>query len=72
MRETISISLSEEIKTELDEAVQAEGLTRSDVVRQALRDYLFLRKFRTLRAEMMTEAQSQGIFTEEDVFKIVS
>ena len=72
MRETISISLSKEIKTELDEVVQAEGLTRSDVVRQALRDYLFLRRFRTLRAEMMTEAQSQGIFTDEDVFKIVS
>ncbi len=72
MRETISISLSEEIKSELDEAVQAEGLTRSDVVRQALRDYLFLRKFRALRAEMMTDAQSQGIFTDEDVFKIVS
>ena len=72
MRETISISLPEEVKSELDAAVRAEGLSRSDVVRQALRDYLFLRKFRLLRAEMMTKAEAQGIFTDEDVFTRVS
>ena len=72
MRETISISLSEEIKAELDDAVKAEGLSRSDLVRQALKEYLFLRGFRALRAEMISHAQARGIFTDEDVFKNVS
>lgn len=72
MRETISVSLPEEIKNELDEAVREEGLSRSDLVRQALRDFLFLRRFRTLRARMMSQAQTQGIFTDEDVFEHIS
>lgn len=72
MRETISISLPEDVKAELDRATQAEGLSRSDLVRQALRDYLFFRRFRLLRSQMMSRAQSQGIFTDEDVFDRVS
>jgi len=72
MRETISISVSEEIKADLDEAVRSEGLSRSDLVRQALREFLFLRRFRALRSEMISHAQSQGIFTDDDVFNTVS
>jgi metal-responsive CopG/Arc/MetJ family transcriptional regulator len=72
MRETISISLPEEIKSELDEAVQEEGLSRSDLVRRALKDYLFIRRFRSLRARMITQAQARGLFTDDDVFEQVS
>jgi len=72
MRETISISVSEEIKADLDEVVRAEGLSRSDLVRQALKEFLFLRRFRALRSEMISHAQSQGIFTDDDVFDSVS
>ncbi len=38
MRESISISLPEDLKAELDEAVRAEGVSRSDVVREAVRE----------------------------------
>jgi metal-responsive CopG/Arc/MetJ family transcriptional regulator len=72
MRETITISLPEEIKTELDKIVRSEGISRSDVVRESLRDYLFIRRFRLLRTKMLAKAQSQGIFTDEDVFKRIS
>ncbi|NBC15815.1 MAG: ribbon-helix-helix protein, CopG family [Bacteroidetes bacterium] len=72
MRKTVSISLPNALKGQLDEAAQEEGLSRSDVVRQALSDYLFIRRFRRLRARMMSRAQAQGIFTDEDVFEQVS
>ncbi|MEM1042891.1 MAG: YlcI/YnfO family protein [Bacteroidota bacterium] len=72
MRDTVSISLPKEVKAELDAAVEQEGLSRSDLVRQALRDYLFVRRFRQLRASMMSRAQAQGIFTDDDVFGRVS
>lgn len=72
MRETVSISLPEEIKTELDKAVREEGLSRSDIVRQAINDFLFIRQFRSLRARMMSQAHAGGVFTDEDVFKRVS
>ena len=72
MRQTVSISLPDELKGQLDEAAQEEGLSRSDVVRQALSDYLFIRRFQRLRARMMSRAQAQGVFTDEDVFEQVS
>lgn len=76
MRETITISVPEEIKAELDKVVRDEGISRSDIVRESLRDYLFMRRFRQLRAKMLAKAkakaQAQGVFTDEDVFKRVS
>lgn len=72
MRKTVSVSLPENLKQQLDEAAEEESLSRSDVVRQALSDYLFVRRFRALRARMMSRAQAQGVFTDEDVFDQVS
>jgi len=72
MRQTISISLPEDIKRELDRATSAEGSTRSEIIREAIRDYLFVQRFRSLRRGMMRKAQSRGVFTDEDVFKRVS
>ena len=72
MRETITISVSEEIKAELDKVAYDEGISLSDIVRESLRDYLFTRRFHQLRAKMLVRAQAQDIFTDEDVFKRVS
>jgi metal-responsive CopG/Arc/MetJ family transcriptional regulator len=72
MRETVSISLSQEIKAALDEVVDEEGVSRSDLVRQAIQDFLFVRRFRRLRQELIPYAESQGIYSDEDVFKRVS
>ncbi|MBS3965904.1 MAG: ribbon-helix-helix protein, CopG family [Truepera sp.] len=72
MRENISISLPQDLKNELDRFIQAEGVSRSDLVREALREYLFTRKFRALRRQLMPYAEAQGIFTDEDVFREIS
>ncbi len=72
MRATITISLPEEIRDELDELSKSEGLSRSDLVRQALQDYLFIRKFRRLRRQTLPYAQAQGFFTDEDIFEEIS
>jgi metal-responsive CopG/Arc/MetJ family transcriptional regulator len=72
VRESISISLPEELKTELDRHTAVDGTSRSDVVREALREYLFARRFRTLRQELMPYAEAQGIYTDDDVFRAVS
>jgi metal-responsive CopG/Arc/MetJ family transcriptional regulator len=72
VRESISISLPEELKTELDRLTAVDGTSRSDVVREALREYLFARRFRALRQELMPYAEAQGIYTDDDVFRAVS
>jgi metal-responsive CopG/Arc/MetJ family transcriptional regulator len=72
MRETVTISLPQAIRRELDKVAKAEGVSRSDVLRQSLEDFLFVRRFRQLRQRMMAAAQAQGIFTDEDVFTRIS
>jgi metal-responsive CopG/Arc/MetJ family transcriptional regulator len=72
MRETVTISLPQAARRELDKVAKDEGISRSDVLRQSLEDFLFARRFRQLRQRMMAAAQAQGIFTDEDVFNRVS
>jgi metal-responsive CopG/Arc/MetJ family transcriptional regulator len=72
MRETITISVPEEIKAEIDRIVQEEGVSRSDSRTMSLRDYLFVRSFRRLRSRLMAKALERGVVTDEDVFDRVS
>jgi metal-responsive CopG/Arc/MetJ family transcriptional regulator len=72
MRDTVTISLPQAVRRELDKVAKEEGVSRSDVLRQSLEDFLFVRRFRQLRQRMMAAAQAQGIFTDEDVFTRVS
>jgi len=70
--ETVTISLPQAVRWELDKVAKEEGISRSDVLRQSLEDFLFVRRFRQLRQRMMAAAQALGIFTDEDVFNRVS
>ena len=72
MRETVTISLPSRTKRELDRVAARDGVTRSEVLRASLEEYLFARRFRALRHRMMAAAQAQGIVTDEDVFDRVS
>lgn len=72
MRSTMTISLPAETRAELDRVSKAEGISRSDIVRESVRDYLFIRQFRSLRKHMVARASRHGIFTDQDVFDRVS
>lgn len=72
MRQSISISLPDQTKDELDRYVGERGLSRSDAVREALQEYLFIRRFRELRRKLMPYAEAQGLYTDEDVFREIS
>jgi metal-responsive CopG/Arc/MetJ family transcriptional regulator len=72
MRETITISLPGSLRERLDKMVETAQVNRSDVVREALRQYLQREEFQRLRRAMIPQAQSQGIYTDEDVFEQIS
>ena len=72
MRQTIAISLPKEIKREVDALSAEEGISRSDLIRQSIKDYLFVQQFRLLRDKMMRKAKAKGIYTDQDVFDRVS
>ncbi|MBI2441950.1 MAG: ribbon-helix-helix protein, CopG family [Lentisphaerae bacterium] len=72
MRSTITISLPDPIRKELDRMSRNEGVSRSDIVRESIRDLLFVRKFRGLRKTMVAKASRRGVSTDQDVFDKVS
>jgi predicted transcriptional regulator len=70
MRGTLTIELPKEVESALEEATREEGLSPSDLVKKALADYLFVRKFRLLRERMVTESQES--YTDQNVFDLIS
>jgi len=72
VRKAVTVSLPETLTEQLDAVSREEGTTRSEVVRDALKRYFTLREYRALRAELIIEAESKGIVTDEDVFDRVS
>ncbi len=60
------------MKSELEKLSRADGVSRSDIVRESLRDYLFVRRFRSMRKSMVSKASANGIYTDQDVFDAVS
>jgi predicted transcriptional regulator len=72
MKENVTISLPEKINSELKRIAKEEGLTKSQIVKNALQDYIFIKKFRALRSKMIAKAQAQGVFADEDVFEKIS
>ncbi len=72
MSDTLTVSLPRAIGKELDVLVKRTGKTRSEVVREAVRRQLSLERFRALRERLVPKAQVRGLYTDEDVFKLVS
>ncbi len=70
MRETITVSIPEEIKKQVDKIMVQEGTTRSSIIKESLQDYLFIRQFRSLRKRMMEK--SPRAYTDQDIFNRVS
>ncbi len=70
MNATLTLELPSDVKITLGEAAREEGLSEPAYAAKALQDYLFLRRFRTLRERMM--AESDKSYTDEEVFELVS
>lgn len=72
MRSTLTISIPEKVREQLDFVSKSEGVSRSDIVRESIRDYLFIRQFRALRKKMVVKASQKGVHTDQDVFDRLS
>jgi predicted transcriptional regulator len=70
MSTTIKVDLPEETKAALDVAVREEGMSEGALIEKAVKDYLFVRQFRSLRERMMSQAGKT--LTDQDVFDLVS
>jgi len=72
MAEAITVVLSEETSNLLEEVTLQDDMPADKLVEEAVREYLFFRRFRLLRERMIPQAQAQGIYTDQDVFEQVS
>ena len=72
MRETLTISLPKELRRGLEKMAKAEGVTSSEYVRRAIKADIFRRTMRAARRELVPQARAKGLYTDEDVFQIIS
>jgi len=66
---TLTIRLPESLKSDLDEISRKENKAVSDIVRESLRRYIAIEKFRSIRRNILPFAEAQGLLTDDDVFK---
>ena len=69
MSQTIMISLPDDTKDALNNAAIEEGMSESALIEKAVSDYLFIRRFRSLRERMMSQGKN---LTDQNVFDLVS
>ena len=72
MKQNVTVSLPEKISSDLRKIAKDEGISKSQIIRNTLEDYILIKKFRSIRSKMMAKAQAQGVFTDDDVFKKIS
>ncbi len=73
MSETVAVTLPDDMMAQVEAVSTQDGVPQSEVIRTAVREYLFLRRFRELRGQMIQDLANRGIsLTDEDVFEMVS
>lgn len=72
MSNMISIRIPEYLRKELQEMSRNESKPVSELIRESLKKYIAVYRFRKLREAVLPFAESQGILTDEDVFRLVS
>jgi predicted transcriptional regulator len=69
---TLTIRLPDDLRSELDKISRDENKAVSDIVRESLRRYVAVERFRAIRRKVLPFAEAQGLLTDDDVFKALS
>ena len=70
--DTLTIRLPDALRADLQAISREQNKAVSDVVRESIRRYVAIEKFRALRKKVLPLAEAQGLVTDEDVFKAIS
>ena len=69
---TVTIRLPDELRADLQRISREQNKPVSEVVRESIRRYVAVERFRALRRKVLPFAEAQGFLTDEDVFKAIS
>jgi len=72
MNQTLTIRIPDDLRKGLLELSKNENKPLSDIVRESLKRYLAIHRFRQLRNMTLPFAEAQGILSDEDIFKMIS
>jgi len=72
MRTTLTISLPQPLRKSLTRAAKGMGVSESEFVRRAVQQQLWDEAFEASRRVVAPAARAKGVYTDEDVFKIIS
>lgn len=72
MNQTLTIRIPDDLRKDLQELSRSENKPASDIIRESLKRYLAIHRFRQLRNMTLPFAEAEGILSDEDVFKIIS
>ncbi len=71
-KKTLSVRIPDELKADLQEISSREHVPVSDLVRESIRRYVTVERFKSLRKRTLPFAEAQGLLTDEDVFRAIS
>jgi predicted transcriptional regulator len=69
---TLTVRIPDKLRADLKRISRQQNKPLSDVVRDSVRRYVTIEKFRALRKKVLPFAEAQGFVTDEDVFKAIS
>ncbi|MCK4537784.1 MAG: CopG family transcriptional regulator [Candidatus Krumholzibacteria bacterium] len=69
MNRPITVRLPDDLRKLLEGVSKSENIPISDVVRESIRKYISIYRFRKLRNQTLPFAEAQGLLTDEDIFK---
>ncbi|NOZ22367.1 MAG: ribbon-helix-helix protein, CopG family [Planctomycetes bacterium] len=69
---TVTIRLPDRLKKDLQRISREQNKSVSDLVRESVRRYVAIERFRALRQKALPFAEAQGLLTDEDIFKAIS
>jgi len=69
MNKPITVRLPDDLREELQDISSRENIPVSDIVRESIRKYISIHRFRRLRNRVLPFAEAQGLLTDDDIFK---
>jgi predicted transcriptional regulator len=69
MKKPITVRLPDDLRSELQDLSDLEDVPVSDIIRESIRKYISIHRFRRLRNRVLPFAEAQGLLTDEDIFK---
>jgi predicted transcriptional regulator len=65
---TITVRIPDDLKSDLQKISESEHKPVSDLVRESIRRFVSVERFRQLRRKTLPFAEAQGLLTDEDIF----